>query len=143
MDTDIVMSEANYAPLLAQIEIAIARTDKAAEAEGVSLTDSQVRSALHRAGLLVRGGSPVIERETARDRQLAGLSEALVEARKEFRVELLGEKAGQSIPVPVDMWINALRQIQHSIRVRGGEAGTRAYLEFVRKFVAEKLKVEV
>lgn len=137
MATNIHMSEANYAPLLAKIEIEIVKTDQAAEAEDISLTDSQVRSALHRAGLMARGSQPEIEKETPRDKHLSALITRLAEARREFRIQIVQQD--DHLPVPVEMWVNALKTIQDSIRTRTGEPGSRAYLEFARVFVQERL----
>lgn len=139
MATDIVMSEANYAPLLAKIESEIVNTDEAAAAEGIPLTDSQVRSALNRVGLLARGGRPEIPKGSPRDRLLADLTARLIEARKEFRIQIVDQD--DHLPVPVEMWLNALGSVMDSIRHHGGTPGSRGYLEFVREFVRQRLKI--
>ncbi|MBS0661277.1 MAG: hypothetical protein JSR82_23930 [Verrucomicrobia bacterium] len=139
MATDIVMSEANYAPLLAKIEAEIVNTDEAAAADQIPLTDSQIRSALNRVGLLARGARPEIPAGSPRDRLLSDLTRRLIEARQEFRIQIVGKD--DHLPVPVEMWLNALGSVMESIRRHGGQPGSRAYLEFARDFVRNRLRI--
>lgn len=143
MGKNIFMSESNYAPLLAKIEITIAATDVEAEKEGIVLTDSQVRSTVNKAALATRGSSPDIELDSPRAKLLGQLAAKLVEARREFHVQVVDKDKEGALPVPAQMWINALQTVMDSIRTRTGDTGSRAYLDFVREFVRERLKVEV
>lgn len=143
MGKNIFMSESNYAPLLAKIEITIAATDVEAEKEGIVLTDSQVRSTVNKAALATRGSSPDIELDSPRAKLLGQLAAKLVEARREFQVQVVDKDKEGALPVPAQMWINALQTVMDSIRTRTGDTGSRAYLDFVREFVRERLKVEV
>jgi hypothetical protein len=132
------MKDPYYAGLLFAIEQMICLADDEAKAEGMSLTDSQVRSAILKAQKLVQGGSPDIPETNERERVLAGLIHAIYHAPDEMIKDTVTADGPSNEPLPLPDWINALETIADSIKTRRSTVpGSRDYLNFVHGFISE------
>lgn len=133
MNTTNLMKDPFFAPILQRIETRLAMADTTAQDRGISLTDSQMRSALLKVRKTAEG-SPPKEKEPTSPREilLAELHTQLLETRDDFTME---DTQGNREPLQAKAWILALRTIEDSIRLRMEGNGSRAYLEFVRGFL--------
>jgi hypothetical protein len=134
MNTTNLMKDPFYASILFQIETRILTADQKASAQGITLTDSQVRSVAHRARKAAQGASPQIPASSPRDKALAELYSDLISARTEIYVsspESLAE------PLPTADWVLSLQAVEDSIRLRSTGSGSRAYLDFLPGFLPE------
>ena len=132
------MRDPFYAPLLLQIESAICWTDNEAKEAGLDLSDSQVRSALVKVRKLVQGHDPKIPQETERDQILWQLIMALWHAPDNLMEEGVGP-GGEKTREPLELahWDTALETVLSSMKIHQVDApGSRAYLDFVREFIA-------
>lgn len=132
MNTAHIKSDSLYTPIIFAIESRIVAADKEAKAEGISLTDSQVRSVLNR----VRKSAAVPDPGAGarRDQILADLQGDLAYFGTHVSFE---DEAGERIPVSTQEWHLCLRTVEDSIRVRSLGPGSRGYLEFITDFVAK------
>ena len=131
------MKDPFYANLLFRIEIHVHAADCAAKATGMSLNDSQVRSAILRAAKIVAGQNPKLPDDNARDKLLASLVQVLAEERIKTQLDpALASRVGKEI-TPRE-WINALETLIDSIKTRTGPfPGSRDYLDFLKEFIEE------
>lgn len=120
------MKDPFYASILFQIETRILTADQKASAQGIALTDSQVRSVAHRARKAAQGASPQIPASSPRDKALAELYSDLISARTEIYVS-----GPESLAEPL------LQAVEDSIRLRSTGSGSRSYLDFLPGFLPE------
>ncbi|MCC5851009.1 MAG: hypothetical protein JJU29_23215 [Verrucomicrobia bacterium] len=124
-----------YAQLIFHIETFICHADETAKSKNIHLTDSQIRSAVLRTIKVLKGQSPAIPQENERDKLLAQLVENLIEIRKDFIFEEVGnEENQQTISKPI--WLNACETLLSSINIRKSDVpGSRYYLDYVHKLI--------
>ena len=138
------MKDPFYAYLLFRIETHVHAADCAAKATGMSLNDSQVRSAILRAAKVVAGQNPKLPDSNARDQLLASLVQVIADERIKTQLDpSLASRVGKEI-TPHE-WINALETVMDSIKTRTGFfSGSRDYLDFLKEFVEESgIKIAV
>lgn len=124
-------------PILLAIEGTIHRAERAALNQGVTLTDSQVRSTLNRVRKHGIPGAPKSEAASARDKVLAQLHVDIASLRSALAVE---EASGVTVDLSDAEWNLAVRTIEDSIRLRSNGAGSRDYLEFLQDFLPQNLR---
>jgi hypothetical protein len=134
MNLNKVAKSPYFQAILFQMESRIVRADNKASQEGITLNDSQIKSALVKAAALTKGKKPKIEGENPRDVILAGLIHDLA-----HRQEKVGDdEDGETNPIPARDWFIALEQVRDSVKRRsGGASGSRAYLEFIKDFIPD------
>lgn len=136
------MKDPFYANLLFRIETHVHAADCAAKATGMSLNDSQVRSAILRAAKVVAGQNPKLPDSNARDQLLASLVQVIADERIQTQMDPALASCGGKEITPRE-WINALETVMDSIKTRTGSfSGSRDYLDFLKEFV-EEFGVEV
>ncbi len=131
------MKDPFYAGLLFQIEHIICQADEDAQAEGIRLTDSQIKSALIKTQKKMGGGDPTIPTGTPKDRILAELINSLCQAHHALMERTTGP-GGHEIDKDLDEadWIRALETVEDSVETRRSDTpGSRNYLEFVHGFI--------
>ena len=136
-----MMRDPRYAGILLEIERKLHEADRLADARGLTLTDSNIRSLLVRAINDAKG-------KTAKSAEAAGsdkdrfLAEALLQLAA-VRTVIVEERAGpdgrvERRPLPSADWVAGLEAIKDSCAVRTGrEPGSRGYLEFLRGFMKD------
>jgi len=131
------MKDPFYASLLFRVETHVHAVDYVAKVTGISLNDSQVRSAILRAAKVVAGQNPKLPDGNARDQLLAGLVQVIADERIKTQMDpALASGVGKEIS-PRE-WINALETVMDSIKTRTGSiSGSRDYLDFLKGFMAE------
>jgi hypothetical protein len=131
------MKDPFYASLLFRVETHVHAVDHVAKVTGISLNDSQVRSAILRAAKVVAGQNPKLPDGNARDQLLAGLVQVIADERIKTQMDpALAIGVGKEI-TPRE-WINALETVMDSIKTRTGSiSGSRDYLDFLKGFMAE------
>jgi hypothetical protein len=131
------MKDPFYASLLFRVETHIHAVDYVAKVTGISLNDSQVRSAILRAAKVVAGQNPKLPDGNARDQLLASLVQVIADERIKTQMDpALAIGVGKEI-TPRE-WINALETVMDSIKTRTGSiSGSRDYLDFLKGFMAE------
>ena len=136
------MRDPFFAHLMFLIEQMISEADVDARAQGVTLRDSQVQSALTKARGLASGKSPRIEEATDADRVLRTLILSIDHAPNEL-IERSIDPDGLRQEKPLDAadWIMAIETVIDSIKTRRSEIpGSRDYLDFVEAFVKRAKK---
>lgn len=130
MSTAQIKNDPRYTPVILAIEGRIVAADRQAKAEGISLTDSQVRSVLNR----VRKSAAVPDPNAGshRDQILAALQADLDYVGSHLSFE---DEEGERFPISTQEWNLCLRTVEDSIRVRSSGPGSRGYLEFIADFV--------
>jgi hypothetical protein len=133
-----LMKDPFYAQLMFVIEGAICNADKDAQAKGVRLTDSNIKSALNIARRMTPERRLIAPAEPPSNREeiVEELARS-VAANRELFLEETGD--GARTPVSQVDWVKAISAVEASLKVRRrDEPGSREYLDFVRRFVAEK-----
>jgi hypothetical protein len=131
------MKDPFYANLLFRIETHVHAADCAAKATGMSLNDSQVRSAILRAAKVVAGQNPKLPDSNARDQLLASLVQVIADERIQTQMDPALASCGGKEITPRE-WINALETVMDSIKTRTGSfSGSRDYLDFLKGFMEE------
>ena len=136
-----VMKNPFYAGIMFAIETRIHEADKAAIGRGLTLTDSQVRSALVRTINTAKGRPPAPVPSTAdeKERRPAELAAEIARARADVLVEE-PQDDGPPIekPLPASDWLKALLAVRDSCELRGDDRpGSRAYLDFLKEFIRQ------
>jgi len=151
------MKEPVFALLMNKAERCIAELDDEARAGGVILNDSQVRSAVIRAMKRIQGQSPALPAGSAKEQQLAELTNRLTELPKTSGIEMAlrdededepwfdgevedngDEYAAELEQVARTVWAQAFETVADSIKRRKGSLpGSRSYLEFVHRFLPD------
>jgi hypothetical protein len=128
-----------YAKIMFAIEQIICLSDNEAEERGVTLTDSQVRSALIKARKRILGEDPTVPGETDRDQVLAGLITKVEDVTTNLVAEVeLPDGTAEERPLDPTLWANSLEAVEDSIKTRRvGGSGSRAYLSFIHGFVRD------
>ncbi|RYD81929.1 MAG: hypothetical protein EOP84_10230 [Verrucomicrobiaceae bacterium] len=132
MNTTNLMNDPFYVPILFAIERRIGDADAEAKQEGISLTDSQVRSVLNR----VRKSTnvPDLTAGTRRDQILAKLQKDLGELGPSLYEESI---LGSQFPLSTTDWHLSLRCVEDSIKLRSSGSGSRQYLDYVGDFLMQ------
>jgi len=136
------MRDPFYAPILFKIEGVLHNTDRLVKAEGITLTDSAVRSLLVRAINEARGKTAKKLPSSARDRALTEAQRALSALRLSLSI-VEGEEGPEpeGVALPAADWIYALKAIKESCEVRtGGEPGSRGYLDYLESFLRDAMR---
>jgi len=131
MNTAHIKNDPRYTPVIMAIEGRIVGADRQAKAEGISLTDSQVRSVLNR--VRKSAAVPDLNAGSRRDQILAALQGDLDYFGSHLSFE---DEEGERFPISAQEWHLCLRTIEDSIRVRSSGPGSRDYLEFITDFIA-------
>jgi hypothetical protein len=134
MNTTDLMRDSFYAPILFQIERRILDAHRNSKSHGIELTDSQVRSILHKVRKSSTGATPQMATTSPRERILADLYEELIHVKSCIAVA-----SGEGPPeeVPTEDWMLSLRTVEDSIRLRSTGPGSRAYLNSLEGFLPE------
>ena len=132
MNTAQIKNDSLYTPIILAIEGRIVGADKQAKADGINLTDSQVRSVLNRVRKSAQLPDP--SAGSRRDQILAGLQGDLAYFGSHLSFE---DESGEKVPISMHAWQLCLRTVEDSIRVRSSGPGSRGYLEFITDFVAK------
>lgn len=132
MNTTDIMKNPAFTPILFEIERRILEAVHAANAAGIDLNDSQLRSILNRVRKTSEGGSPKIPAESPRDRILADLHQKILEARDSLMLE---DEDGQRVTLPIKLWSLCLRTIEESIQRRSDGPGSKGYQHFLESFI--------
>jgi hypothetical protein len=128
------MKDPFYAPILLRIETKILTADIHASVQGIALTDSQVRSFIHRARKAAPGRIATNSVEFSTRQGSTELYSDLISARTEIYVSGPEDLAA---PLSSADWVLSLRAIEDSIRIRSTGSGSRSYLDFLPRFLAE------
>ena len=137
------MRDSFYASLIFVIEQEICFTDETAKAKGITLTDSQIQSALVRAKGLCAGKKPKSDGTSERDLLLNELVAKLHRSPKGI-LEETEDDEGLAIEKPLDAkdWIMSIEATIDSIKVRKSDIpGSRDYLDFLVGFIAHALRM--
>lgn len=137
--TDIMKNEA-FTPILFEIERRILNAVHAANAEGIEMNDSQIRSILNKVRKTSEGGSPKIPDESPRDKILVGLHTDLLQARKCL---LLEDETGAQEILPTKLWTLCIRTVEESIQRYSTGSGSKGYQHFLESFIAKAHQVAV
>jgi hypothetical protein len=132
MNTTDIMKDPFFTPILFQIERQILGCARVAQANGILLNDSQIRSTLNKVRKSSEGAKPQIPNESPRDQALASLHHDLLQVRSALRVE---DADGRQEPLPNREWLLCLRTVEESIQLRSSGPGSRAYLAFLEDFI--------
>jgi hypothetical protein len=135
MNTTNLMKDSFYVPILFQIESRILVSDREARSRNTTLNDSQVRSILNRVRKAAEGATPTVPAGSEREKILAALFHDLCQLRTTLLVES-GE--GEKTALPTRDWSLALRGVEESIRVHSTGSGSRAYLDYLEKFMTSE-----
>jgi len=135
------MRDPFYAHLIFQIEHLICAADREAGEKGLILKDSQVQSALTKAKGLAGGKTPKFAEATEADRVLLSLIDSIHHAPAALREQSTAADGSQvEKPLRIADWIIAIEAVIDSVKTRRSTIpGSRDYLDFVRKFVAQAL----
>ncbi len=133
MNTIDLMKDPFFVSLLFQIEAKILAADKKGSSQGITLTDSQVRSVAYRASKAAQGSAPSISADSPRDKLLAELYNDILGVRSEI---VVSNSEGLFEPLSTKDWTLALRAVEDSIRRRSTGSGSRSYLEFLAGFLS-------
>jgi hypothetical protein len=134
VNTTDLLRDSYYIPIIAEIEQAIHRADTEAAVKGFVLTDSQVRSIVHKAGQHAGGESPKVATGSPRDVLLAQLYTEITGTFEKMRAET---DTGEVVPLPLQDWVLGLLCVEDSIRLRVGPSGSRDYLDYLKGFFAQ------
>lgn len=132
------------AELCAMAESMILAADKHARSLGMTLTDSNIRSAVIKAQAITAGESPKFPEGRPRDAIVRMLAQSLSEMRDDLAsvpVEARPEheKAGDDVrDISAADWHTALGGIEQSIEIRKSPVpGSRDYLEYLELFLKD------
>lgn len=141
-----LMQDPFYAQILFAIERRIQLADVAAAKRGVVFTDSLVRSALVQAANTAKGRppAPVPATAPAKERLPAELAAEILQARNDLQIVEPAADGSEAVkPLPTNEWVDSLQAVRESCALRGdGQAGSRAYLDYLREFMAEAFKAK-
>ena len=134
-----LMKDPFYASILFAIESNIDELERLAAAQGILLTDSNVRSLLVKAIHAANGKPPksIQGPVGAKEKFVAGKLLELI-AVKESLAEQNGFPDGSIKKNPISQadWIKSLEAVKESCAIRtADEPGSRNYLEFLRDFI--------
>jgi hypothetical protein len=132
MNTTDTLKDPFYVPILLHIERRILKADEAAQANGISFTDSAVRSILNKVRKQAKGGNPKLPAGSQRDAILVELYQSIVELRALLAVTTNGQKTDD---LPLTDWLHSLRTVEDSIKLRSTTSGGRNYLNFLSSFI--------
>ncbi len=138
MSTIDLMKDPFYAQLMFVVESSICKADKAAQEQGLRLTDSNIKSALNKARRMTpqKVIAPV---ESLRSREdfVEELARSIA-ANREILLEETDGAEGEMTEVSQADWVKAISAVEASLKLRHSkEPGSRDYLDFVRSFVEE------
>jgi hypothetical protein len=135
------MRDSRFSDILLAIECKLEEVDRFAQARGLNLTDSNIRSLLVRASNEAKSkkAKPMDDTASEKDRLLNDALQQLVAVRDAIvEEEELPDGTVQTRPLPTAVWIASLEAIKDSCAVRTGqEPGSRGYLEFLRGFIRD------
>ena len=125
-----LMKDPYYAEIMLEIETKIHEADSRSEENyGVSLTDSNAKSAIRKAMGFMKRRPPQLKSDKPRDECLGGLA-----------IELagIGERLGQKQDVEPGDYLRALLAVEDSLKTRNDHhGGPRGYLDFLGSFLGE------
>ena len=133
------MRDPFYAGLLFQIEKLIGQADVDAKSKGLSLTDSQIRSALIKTRKKLKGEQPAIPHSNEREQILLELIRCLILAPTCIMEQVTTVDGGtEEKPLNLSDWSKAIETIEDSVKTRTGHLpGSRDYLDFVHGFLQQ------
>ena len=139
-----LMQDPFFAQILFAIERRIQLADVAAAKRGGVFTDSLVRSALVQAANTAKGRppAPVPATAPAKERLPSELAAEILLARNDLQVVETGADGTDTVvPLPTSQWVDSLQAVRESCAIRGdGQPGSRAYLDYLREFMAQAFK---
>lgn len=132
MKTADVMNNEVFTPILYEIESRILAHVHTANAEGIEVNDSHIRSILNKVRKTSEGKAPKIPNESPRDRLLARLHESLFDARQSFFLE---DESGEPKLFPTSIWTACVRTVEESIQRHSTGPGSKGYQHFIEFFI--------
>lgn len=138
-----VMRDPFFAPVLLRIATVLHETDREAQRQGLTLTDSAVRSLVVRAGNEARGKTAKAAAVSPKDRLLAVAVARLTAIRTDLLVieNRAAEREEAAEPLSVADWLLALDAVKQSCEVRTtNEPGSRGYLEYLAGFLRDAVE---
>ena len=135
MNTNDIMKDPFYQPVLFQIESRILDCAYAAEAAGIPVNDSQIRTILNKVRKSSEGGKPQIPNASPRDQMLAQLHRDLLQVRVDMK-ELGSDLQVEALSTRE--WTFCLRTVEESIQRHSTGPGSQGYLTFLEGFIPSK-----
>lgn len=132
MKTSDVKKNEALTPILFEIESSILGHVRTANAEGVALNDSHIRSILNKVRKTSEGKSPKVPNESPRESLLARLHESLIDVRRHFHLE---DESGEREILPTSLWTACIRTIEESIQRHSTGPGSKGYQQFLESFI--------
>ena len=140
MRTFDLMKDPFYAKLLFEIEGKIHRKDALAKSQGITLTDSQVRSVIKKMFRVAQGKSNAPTKNIdAKEQILEELyQEILMFSSNLLERQIHTDGSHQDTRLSTQDWLKALEVLNESIKIRTTtEFASRSYLEFLAGFILQ------
>ena len=138
------MRDSFYIGIINVIEKAIRAADNAAKAEGIQLSDSNVKSALAKAKKLLKGGELAPPESGGRNQiiyDLATSIAALPDYLGEQRVNDSGQEEEAPL-APIEV-LRGIATVESSLKKwRSKTPGSRTYIHFIRRFLQDADRAE-
>jgi len=133
-----LMKDPFFAQLMYVIERAICMADRAAQKQGLRLTDSGIKSALNKARKMNLEDATIrVESLKTREDFIEELARGIAANRLLLAEEMDGREEKKEIS-QAD-WIKAIEAVEASLKLRRLPVpGSRFYLDFVRHFIEEQ-----
>jgi hypothetical protein len=134
------MRDPFFAPILFKIETVLGETDQRAKAQGLTLSDSAIRSLLVRAANEARGKPAKTSATSPKDLLLADAVARLAAVRSELVVTTSDDAVDTppTEPLPTADWLLSLDATKRSCEFRTtSEPGSRGYLDFLEGFLRD------
>ena len=126
MNTAKIMQDPLYNSVVHQVESLIHSVDEAAKTGGITLKDSEIKSAIQKVLGFAKGKIPKIPNKTAKEKMIENLIHEIRTIRKNME-----EFSNRD-------WITCLRVIDDSLKTRREMYGhSRGYLDFLKGFLEE------
>lgn len=132
MNTNDIMKDPFFTPILSEIERRILASVRSAKADGIEINDSQIRSTLNKVRKTSEGKKPQIPNESPRERALAGLHGTLIKLREGFMSE---DSEGNREPISTTAWTLSIRTVEDSIQRYSTGPGSKGYQVFLEGFM--------
>lgn len=136
MNTTDIMKDPSYTPILFEIERQILTCARSAQAAGIDMNDSQIRSTLNKVRKSAEGGKPAIANTSPREKALADLHGDLVKTQAKFMLE--GDD-GNLKPLSTKVWTLCIRVIEDSIQRHSTGPGSHGYQNYLEGFIGNRL----
>jgi len=136
MNTTDIMKDPSFTPILFEIERRILACVHAAKADGIEMSDSQIRSTLNKVRKTSEGGKPQIPDTSPSEKALVGLHGDILRVRERA---MSIDNGGNREPLPTKVWTLCIRTIEESIQRHSTGPGSQAYQVFLEGFIRKGL----